>query len=73
MNSKGQIVIPAEIRCDIKEGEKFVVIRNDSQIILKKIKDLKFAKRTDEAFERYKKGKFKKMDFDDFIAEINKW
>ena len=34
MSSKGQIVIPAEIRGDIKEGEKMVLIKNGKQIIL---------------------------------------
>jgi len=35
--------------------------------------DIAFAKRTEEALTRIKKGKGIKMDFDDFIEEINKW
>ena len=36
MSSKGQVVIPQELRKDIKDGDKLVVIRNEDQIILKK-------------------------------------
>ena len=57
MSSKGQIVIPAEMRQEIHEGEKLIIIKNDKQLILKKVKDLEknladdliFAKRTEEA------------------------
>ena len=36
MSSRGQIVIPLEMRKDIKEGDKLIVIRKDDEIILKK-------------------------------------
>ncbi|HLG24015.1 MAG TPA: AbrB/MazE/SpoVT family DNA-binding domain-containing protein [Candidatus Nanoarchaeia archaeon] len=81
MSSKGQIVIPAEMRGDIKEGEKMVLIKNGKQIIMKKAsdmdknleEDLEFARRTEEAFRRIEKGEGTKMDFDDFIGEMKKW
>jgi len=81
MSSKGQVVIPAEMRTGIKEGEKIIIIKSDSQIIMKKAtemdkqlrEDLVFAKRTEEAFKRYEKGEFKSMDFDKFIEEMKKW
>lgn len=34
--------------------------------------DLEFARRTEEAWEEYERGKFIKMNFDDFIKEIKK-
>ena len=81
MSSKGQVVIPLEMRGDIKEGEKLVVIRNKDQIILKKAKkfdknieeDLEFARRTEEAYMRHERGEFKKLSADKFIEEIKKW
>ncbi len=81
MSSKGQIVIPLEMREDIKEGEKLVLIKNGKQIILKKAsemskslaEDLEFARRTEEAYKRYEKGEFIEMDFDDFMKEAKKW
>ena len=81
MSSKGQIVIPAELRQDIEEGDKLLIIKNDHQLILKKAnemdiqlkEDLEFARRTEEALKRYEKGQFKSMNFDDFISEMKKW
>lgn len=81
MSSKGQIVIPQEMRKNINEGDKIVIIQNGDQIILKKVEDfdknieedLEFARRTEEAYKKYERGEFKSMDFDDFIAEMKKW
>ncbi len=81
MSSKGQIVIPQDLRKDFNEGDKIVVIRNNDQIILKKAdkmdkqlrEDLEFARRTEDAYRRIEAGKGIKMDFDDFIKEMKRW
>lgn len=81
MSSKGQVVIPQEMRENIEEGEELVVIKNNKQIILEKMKDfnknlkedLEFAKRTEEAWKRYEKGEFISMDAEEFLKEIKKW
>jgi AbrB family looped-hinge helix DNA binding protein len=81
MSSKGQVVVPAEMRRDIKEGEKMIIIKTEGQIIMKKAtemdeklrEDIIFAQRTEAAFKRYEKGEFISMDFDKFIAEMKKW
>ena len=81
MSSKGQVVIPVEMRENIEEGEKLVIIKNGNQIIMKKAsdmgknleEDLEFARRTEEALKRYEKGGFKEMEFSDFIKETKKW
>ena len=81
MSSKGQVVIPKEMRKNIKEGEKLIIIQNKDQIIMKKAnklsknlrEDLEFARRTEEAWKRIEEGKGIKMDFDDFIKEMKKW
>ncbi|MEK6860445.1 MAG: AbrB/MazE/SpoVT family DNA-binding domain-containing protein [Nanoarchaeota archaeon] len=81
MSSKGQIVIPIELRKGIKEGETLMVIKNDNQLILKKAteldkkmkEDLEFAKRTEEAWKRYEKGEFKSLKAEDFLKELEKW
>jgi AbrB family looped-hinge helix DNA binding protein len=36
MSSRGQVVIPLDMRMDIKEGDKLIVIKNGDDIILKK-------------------------------------
>ena len=81
ISSKGQVVIPQEMRDKLKEGDKLVVIKNDGQIILKKMEDfnknlqedLEFAKRTEEAWKRYDRGEFIAMDAENFLTEIKKW
>ena len=81
MSSKGQVVIPAEMRTDIVEGEKLLLIQTDQQIIIKKASkmdknfadDIEFAKKTEEAWKRLEEGKGIKMDFDDFMEKMKKW
>lgn len=81
MSSKGQVVIPAEMRVDIPEGEKLLLIQNDKQIIMKKAseldknvaEDIEFARRTEEAWKRIEAGNGIKMDFDEFIEAMKKW
>lgn len=83
MSSKGQIVIPQDMRGGIKEGEKLVVIKNKDQLILKKAEDfsptieedIEAARLADAAVQRYEDNpdSFITMDFDDFIEEMKKW
>lgn len=79
MSSKGQVVIPFELREGIKEGEKLVIIRNNEQIILKKTnsfdknleEDLKFAKKTEEAWQQILAGKGKKYSQEEFFKRLH--
>lgn len=81
MSSKGQVVIPQEMRENLEEGDKLVVIRNNRQIILEKMEDfdknleedLEFARRTEEAWKKIEAGEGIEMEFDDFINEMKKW
>ncbi|HZX44405.1 MAG TPA: AbrB/MazE/SpoVT family DNA-binding domain-containing protein [Candidatus Nanoarchaeia archaeon] len=80
MSSKGQIVIPSEMRVGIDEGDKLLLIKNDSRIIIKKASeldenlkdDLIFAKRTEEALKRYESGDFKTVPASEFLKMIEK-
>ncbi len=81
LSSKGQVVIPSDMRIGFKEGEKLIVIKNGKQLIIKKAddfdknlrEDLLFAKRTEEAFKRYEKGLFKEMSDKEFLKALEKW
>ena len=81
MSSKGQIVIPQELRKDFNEGDKILVIRNDDQIILKKAdkfdkqlkEDLIVAKRVEEAWKEIDEGKGVRMSVEDFLKEMKNW
>jgi AbrB family looped-hinge helix DNA binding protein len=80
MSSKGQVVIPQDMRDGFAEGDKLIVIRDEDRLVLRKaseldkqfLEDLEFAKRSDEAYERIQKGEGIEMDFDDFIEEMKK-
>lgn len=81
MSSKGQIVIPKEMRESFSEGEKFVIIRSGHQLMLKRVRDfdkslkedLVFAKKTEEALRRYERGLFRKMSGKEFLRDLDKW
>lgn len=81
MSTKGQIVIPNDLRGEFNIGEKLVVIKNDKKLIIKKAseldknlaEDLKFAKRTEKALQRIEQGEGIKIKFDDLIDEMKKW
>jgi AbrB family looped-hinge helix DNA binding protein len=81
MSSKGQIVIPQEMRQNFKEGDKILVIQGGDKLILKKAtdldenlkEDLEFAKRTEEAWKRMEKGEFISVDSENLFEEMSKW
>lgn len=81
MSSKGQVVIPAEMRGNLKEGEKLVIIKNNHQLIMEKAstldkqlkEDLEFARRTEAAYREIEKGNFKQMSSEKFLKELKKW
>jgi len=81
ISSKGQIVIPSDMRADFKEGEELFIIKDNDRIVLtravkiseKMREDLEFGRRTDKALKRIESGKGNKMNFDDFINEMKKW
>ncbi len=80
MSSKGQIVIPLEMRKGFHEGEKFVIIKAGKKLILKSVEDfdenieadLEFAKRTEEAWKSYERGEFKSDSVDSFLKKLEK-
>ncbi len=82
MSSKGQIVIPQDMRNKVSEGEKLLIIEsNNGNWIIKKAskadeifqEDLEFARRTEEAYQKIEAGEGIRMDFDDFMEEMDKW
>ena len=82
MSSKGQIVIPIEMRKKIKEGEKLLIIEGTKgNFLIKKAsklseafqEDLEFARRTEEAWKRIDAGEGIRMDSKDFMKEMHKW
>ncbi len=82
VSSKGQLVIPNDIRKNlkIKEGDVFATTSSDHNlIILKKIKnpimkkDLIILKEIEEAWREIEEGRSKTMKKEEFSKELNKW
>ena len=81
MSSKGQIVIPFEMREDLPEGKRTIIIKEGGRIIMKRAskidtnlkEDILFAKRTEAALKRYEQGTFKTMKSEDFLKDLTSW
>ena len=62
-------------------NDSMIVFKNDEQIILKPAsamdkqlaEDLKFAKRTEEAWKEIEEGKGIRMNVTDFLKEMKNW
>ncbi len=80
MSAKGQVVIPKNLRGEIKEGDRLVVIKEDNTLLLKKATDfdeqlqddLEFARRTEEAYKSYERGEFEESSAEEFLEELEK-
>ena len=78
VSSKGQIVIPAEMRSGLACGEKLVVIRDGNRFVLTPVSkfsktlvnDLEFARRTEEAYREIDSGKFREHSASDFVKRL---
>ncbi|MFH1181655.1 MAG: AbrB/MazE/SpoVT family DNA-binding domain-containing protein [Candidatus Woesearchaeota archaeon] len=81
VSTKGQIVIPSQLRAGIKKGDEFLMVKDNGRIILKSVRslaadvkgDLIFAERIEKAWQRYDKGQFREMSKEDFLKELEKW
>ena len=72
VSSKGQIVIPREIRkkLGVKGGEKLLVLTCDGDIVLRKTKELSL----NEIADRIEKvTKEESIDVDKLVAEAVEW
>ncbi|MBI2547093.1 MAG: AbrB/MazE/SpoVT family DNA-binding domain-containing protein [Candidatus Aenigmarchaeota archaeon] len=80
-SSKGQIVIPTNVRkkLNIKEGSTFAVTSKKNIIVLKKLdtkikpEDLRTLKLLEEAWKDIENGRYKSATPDDFFKEMAKW
>jgi AbrB family looped-hinge helix DNA binding protein len=81
VSTKGQIVIPSSMREGIKTGDEFLIVKDKDRLVFKNMKkiaagvkeDLEFARSTEEAYQRIKAGKGRRMSDKEFLEEIKKW
>ena len=81
ISAKGQVVIPKEMRKDLKQGEQLLLIKDKDNIVMKRAstldkrlaEDMELSRRVRAAWKRYDKGKFSAMEGDELIEEMKKW
>jgi len=81
VSSKGQLVIPQDIRqkMKIEEGDTFAVTSKDHLVILKKIEspileeELRDLEENEKAWKEIEQGKCKKATKEEFLNLLKKW
>lgn len=81
VSSKGQVVIPTDVRKRLKigEGSIFAVTAKRDMIVMKKLdtkikaRDLETLKLIEEAWEDIEKGRYKSAAPEKFFEELAKW
>lgn len=81
MSTKGQVVIPTDIRKRLKisEGSVLAITARGDIIVLKKLEtkmkpeDLRTLKLVEEAWEDLEKGRYKTYSRKGFFEELKKW
>ena len=77
MSTKGQIVIPKELRAELEAGDEFLIVRDEDRFVLTRMEhvsdqlrdDLEFARRVEAAYAR-REG-FTKQDSADFLEDLD--
>ena len=81
VSSKGQLVIPQDIRqkMKIKEGSLIAVASYGDMVLLKKVKnfindeDMQSLKLVEEAWEDIEKGRYKTTSLSHFMRQAREW
>ena len=78
LSTRGQIVIPEEIRKNIEVGTAFVVTGKDDLIVLKKVEgltknEIKEIKELDKIWKEIDAGKGITLSKEEFLKEMNAW
>ena len=81
ISSRGQIVIPFDLRKSFSKGEELLIIKKNNKFILQPFKDidkkfkqdLVFALKTEKMLKKYEKGEFKQKSAKEFLKELEKW
>ena len=78
LSSKGQIVIPEQIRANMEIGTSFIVSKQGGLIILKEIKgltseEINEAKELDKIWQTIDEGKAVTLSSEDFLDEMENW
>jgi AbrB family looped-hinge helix DNA binding protein len=80
VSTKGQIVIPKNLREDINAGDQFLIIKDGERIVLKNMAglasnikdDIVFAERVEQSWFDHGMGEFETKTKDQFLKELEK-
>ena len=80
MSSKGQVVIPKELRDIYKPDQKLLVVREGNNLLLKREEDVSFfsedfdyLNQIESEYKKLSKQKLKAKSKDEFLDELEKW
>lgn len=78
LSTKGQIVLPEELRKGIEVGTAFIITKQDDLIILKKVEGLteeekKEMKELNKIWKEIDSGKCKSYTEKEFFKKIKEW
>jgi len=78
LSTKGQVVIPEQIRKDINIGTPFIIIKQNDLIILKQVKGLKQEeleeiKELDKIWKEIDSGQCETYSEEEFFAKFKAW
>ncbi len=78
ISTKGQVVIPENIREGIEVGTPFIVTKTNNMIILKEVEGLtekeeKELKELDKIWKEIDEGKGNSKNVDEFLKEMKSW
>jgi len=79
LSTKGQIVIPEQIREGLEEGTSFIVMRQSNLIVLKKIEGLTEEEKAeledlDKIWKEIERGEYTKYEsVDSLLKDMKQW
>jgi len=79
LSTKGQIVIPEQIREGLEEGTSFIVMRQSNLIVLKKIEGLTKEEKAeledlDKIWKEIERGEYTKYEsVDSLLKDMKQW
>lgn len=80
ISSKGQVVIPQNMRKELHPGEKLVIIEDAGLFIIRRAsefaatlrEDIEFARRTEAAYLEVEGGKYRQMSASSFLKKVRR-
>ena len=79
VSSRGQIVIPKAFRKEFQQGDKLILIKEGSKMVLKKMQELvtkedkEFLKGVERGLKDFEEGRYYTRTKKEFLREFEEW